>query len=167
MQPVRLQLERAVGYYKIHFNRRGEVEDVAIEFDSRAGQIEHSATNGSPPLRRLDTKPQRWGPATRSKLRRNSATILKIWFFLFESLASGGRVDKSPLLPLEWKTRVRSQIGSYKEWPSFPWNSSRYVHILCGWKRHLAGFPHLEVIATRSAPFKRVSVHLLFFRDNW
>ena len=57
-----------------------------VRFPGRSNQ--RSVANGSPPLRRFfgDVYPRRlaveMGPATRYTLRRNTASIMKIWFHL-------------------------------------------------------------------------------------
>ena len=54
-----------------------------LGFDFRAGQIGHNVVTGSPPLQHFETVlPKRLaaeiGPATRYKLRRNSASVIKV-----------------------------------------------------------------------------------------
>ena len=56
-----------------------------LGFDSRASQIGHSVANGSPPLRRFCVAlalSREMIPGTRYSLRRNTASIMTIRFFL-------------------------------------------------------------------------------------
>ena len=98
---------------------------VDLGFDSLAGQIWRSVANGSPPLRCFSKLCSLvMGFAIRFALQRNTASVMKFWFIVFQSIYSGMHVVCIPYSlmkhnPAYWLQIITKHKGNISKSSNF------------------------------------------------